>query len=161
MEQKLNLEDIEDINVSGFDKMTRIGSIFVASKPLDESSESFLKKNNISTAIDMKCDGENSIDEKYFFDNVGIKYIQKRMKNLDDIDFNYLYELDQILKNNNQNTLIYCVSGNRVSAMLGCYFCHNLGHSKNVSLETAKKVGITKESLYESLKNKLQMSNCS
>ncbi len=153
--RNLDLTDVENNLPSPFENFYRIGNYYIASKIDNDEQVKFLKDLGVKFAVDMKTTGEVLYPEASKLQENGIGYYHFPVSDLDLISFEALEELDSKLSENEGKILIYCMSGNRVGAVMGLLFSQILGHPKNRSVETACKIGLTKEGLKDKLVQRL------
>lgn len=156
--RNINLTDIENFDIEGVERIVRLDSIYISSRPISFHFAGFLKEHGITRVLDIKVDGQECMDEKEMFSAHGIKYYHLPVSDILDIDLNYLEKFHDFLNEANDNVLVYCVSANRVGALMCLYLSNCLGHAKELAFDTGKKVGLTKDTMCESIARKLSLS---
>jgi protein tyrosine phosphatase (PTP) superfamily phosphohydrolase (DUF442 family) len=147
---KIDLTDLqEEISDKGFSHLSRVGPVFIGSKVESEEHAQQILELDIDLAIDLKNKGETPLDDQVAFEKIGITYHNIPISDLSQLTFEDIQHFSELIKSSQKNVLVYCMSGNRVSALLALYFSLALGHPKNRSLEIAEKLGLTKAPLKE------------
>ncbi len=149
---KLDLTDIEEsIEINGFNHFSRVDNIFCSSKITDEKQVSDLKKFNIKKVVDLKLEDETSFDDQKVMTSNGLNYIHFPVSSFDSIAFENLQKFSEYIESSDQNILVYCMSSNRVGAMLSLYLAKICGHPKKRAIEIGTKMGMKRESLQEKI----------
>lgn len=139
----------------GLDFFARFDNIYVSSKISTTDQIEELKKIGITEVIDLKMVGESGFNDQECFEAAGIKYYSMPVQNLDDVDLEFLEKFKKIIKENQNKKLVYCMSANRVGAVLSLFFAKICGHPKARALDIALKLGLRKENLINQVKEKL------
>lgn len=155
----MNCFNLTDINLDepnmGLDFFARFDNIYVSSKITTTDQIEELIELGISEVVDLKLAGESGFNDKESFEAAGIKYYSMPVQNLDDVDFEFLEKFKNIIKENQNKKLVYCMSANRVGAVLSLFFAKICGHPKDRALDIALKMGLRKENLINQVKEKL------
>ncbi|MGB0452983.1 MAG: hypothetical protein ACPGJV_04640 [Bacteriovoracaceae bacterium] len=157
----LDLTDIQsNFPENTFEHFIRVGNLYIASKIESSEQLNFIKMMGINHAIDLKSHDETSFNDKEECRKAGIKYSNFPVNRVEEIDFDYLQNFKETI-NQDSKTLIYCISGNRVGALLTLYASLVDGHPKKRAIEFGEKVGmrneLTKNAIYQIL-NKENLS---
>lgn len=148
----IDLTKIEsEIDSSPFDVLHKLDNIYISSKVDSQDKLSFLKEKEIRLAIDLKRPEETSIDDADEFQKENIEYLSIPVADFSDVSLSELEIIDKVVKSTEGNILIYCMSGNRVAALLALYLVKVCGHPKSRAVDLAKKIGLTKEALENKL----------
>lgn len=152
----LNLTDIKiaDYN-NNFSSLIWVDNLLLASKITESEEIELLKKLNINLAIDLKEAGESAFADKEEFQKSGIDYYNFAISDLDNLSFDDLTKIKEKIEEYDGNKFIYCMSGNRVAALLSLMLSEVLGHPKQRAYKFALKIGLTKEPLKEKLQKRL------
>lgn len=150
----INLTAVENVSHSSFETLIKLDRIFIGSKPLDESFTEFCANQKIETAIDLKLAGEEKMQEEKYFKENDIPYFHFPVSDITAISKEQLQQINQVLVENDK-ILCYCVSGNRVAALLGLILFHIYGHPKERVLSLVGQIGLTKEPLFVKFKELL------
>lgn len=149
----LNLVDQEfNLAKKDFDHFVRVDNIFICSKITRFEQISLLKEWKVQLAIDLKEIGETNFNDREEFESQGINYFHFPIKNLDCLTFDQLREFEQIVRSQRGNIVIYCQSGNRVSALLALSMCLICGHPKKRSLEFGIDIGMKNPKTQDAVK---------
>ncbi len=149
----LDLTDLdENIETSSFHHFSRVDNIFCSSKIADENQIVELKKYDIKKVIDLKLEDETPFNDRERITRSGLDYIYFPVSDLENIDFESLQRFSEHIESSDHNILIYCMSANRVGAMLSLYLSKICGHPKKRAIEIGSKMGMKRESLQEKLK---------
>ncbi len=138
-----------------FSHLSRVDNVFIASRINEELSQNFIDENGITVAVDLKEPTENTFDEEALFSKLGVEYHAMPTCQLDSVDHDYLMKLKKIIDEAGGNILVYCGSGNRVTAVLTLMLYHICGHPKARVLEFSKKVSPEVFPLYEKVEASL------
>lgn len=150
--KSLNLQDKEfDLQSDSFDHFVRVDHVFIASKISSYDQIKELEKYHITKAIDVKEIHETEFNDKEAFKSSPIEYIHFPISKVENIKFEELLALNQLVENSSGKVLIYCMSGNRVSALLALISCFVKGHPKNRALDFSKEVGLIHPDLTETV----------
>lgn len=146
----IDLTDIDErIVESPFSHLARLDELYIGSELTSENQITFLKSLGIETAIDMKEVGESDFPDKEALEKAGIQYFHFPVSDITNVEFEKLLELTNILRGNKGKKILYCISGNRVAAVLALQQSLVCGHPKLRAYEVACRVGMTKEMLKE------------
>lgn len=138
-----NLTDIQiDIPKNRFDHFIRVDHLYIGSKVSCLEQIDFLKSIGIKKVIDLKSSDETSFNDKEEFEKVGISYLNLPITNIAEIEFEEVQQFGNLINQNEDNILIYCMSGNRVGALLALNSCLVCGHPKKRALEFGQKIGM-------------------
>ncbi len=141
--KSLNLQDKEfDLQSDSFDHFVRVDHVFIASKISSHDQIKELERYHITKAIDVKETHETEFSDEEAFKGSSIEYIHFPISKVENIKFEELLALNQLIENSSGKVLIYCMSGNRVSALLALISCFVKGHPKNRALSFSKEVGL-------------------
>ena len=132
-------------------------NLLLASKISSIEDVEYLKSSGVTFAIDLKEKKETPFDDEKELSRFGIRYYNFPVTDIDQLGFDQLNDLKKRLENEKGNKLIYCMSGNRVGALLSLILNEILGHPKQRSYDFAMKVGVTKEPLREKLRNRFNI----
>lgn len=148
----LDLTDIEEnLDVDFINYMGRVDRIFVSSKIDRVEQIEELKKFQIEMVIDLKEKGETEFDDRKEFENSGIKYQNFPITSFSNLDFDSICQFSKMIESTEKNTLVYCISSNRVGAMMALYLAYKCGHPKKRAFEIGCKLGMTKDELKEKI----------
>lgn len=147
----VNLTDIETIKESSFCCLYRLDNLFIGSKLTEESQLSVMQKLGVKTAIDMKEKGESDFPDEEKLNKFGIIYHHFPISDLSQVSLEDLRRLTILIKSSPGKKLLYCMSGNRVAAVIALQQALVFGHPKQRALNLAQKIGLTKEPLKEKL----------
>lgn len=152
----LNLTDIQfDLPKNQFDHFIRVDHLYIGSKIDSLEQIDFLKSIGIKNVIDLKSTEETSFNDEKEFKKAGIGYINFPITNIAELEFEILQKFGNLISQNEEKLLVYCMSGNRVGALLALNSCFICGHPKKRALEFGEKVGMrslnTKASVSELL----------
>lgn len=155
--KQINLTDIEiDIEGIDLDFLIRVDNFYFASQIGKKDQIVQLEKLGIKNAIDLKESSETKFKDSNEFENSPINYVHFPIKDLSIIDFGLLSKFSDLLNNLRGKTLIYCMSGNRVSAIFSLYLSLICGHPKRRCVDFALKTGLTNENAQKFLLNTLK-----
>jgi protein tyrosine phosphatase (PTP) superfamily phosphohydrolase (DUF442 family) len=150
--KSLNLQDKElDLQSNSFNHFVRVDHIFISSKIISKDQINELEKYQITKAIDIKETHETEFNDEEAFKSSSIEYIHFPISKVEEITFEELFTLNQHIENSKKNILLYCMSGNRVSALLALISCFVKGHPKNRALNFSKEVGLIHPDLTETV----------
>ena len=150
--KRLDLTSVEPVGGNhSFDHLTVSGNTYFSSRIGSEDQIEFIKDLNIALVIDLKNTGESDFDEKSKLEELGIGYQSFSISNLEDLDFLDVRRFGDIFEEHSGSILITCMSGNRVGGIMALYAYLICGHAKERSLKFGKDVGMTKESIIESV----------
>ena len=139
----LNLTDIQfDFPDKQFEHFLRVDHLFIGSKIDNSKQIDFLKSMDIKTVIDLKFREETLFDDEKEISKAGINYHHLPIKSFIDFEFEKLQRFGQLISKNEKKILVYCMSGNRVGALLALNACFVCGHPKKRALEFGEKVGM-------------------
>lgn len=156
----LNIKEVESLsNTGSFSHFVKVGDLFVSSKVDSNEQISFIKSHGIESVVDLKSESESSFHDKEEFVKEGIDYYHFPISNLKDVSFDDLVEFDKKLKSINGKTLIYCMSGNRVGALMALYLSFITGHSKERAFHFGVNIGMTKDTLKTQILSLLTKEN--
>lgn len=152
----LNLKDIDtNISKNNFDHFLRVDHIYIGSKVDSSEQIEFLKSIGVKNVVDLKFSGETSFNDKEEFERMGINYFNLPITDIAELKFEELQEFGNLISQSEGKTLVYCMSGNRVGAILALNSCLVCGHPKKRALEFGEKIGLknpkTKEVISELL----------
>jgi protein tyrosine phosphatase (PTP) superfamily phosphohydrolase (DUF442 family) len=146
----LNLSDIElNLDQQEFDHLVRIDHVLVGSKLSNEKQVSFLKNLGVEMAIDLKAEGETSFNDKEAIEKNDIEYVHFPVNDLENLGFSCLQEFAKLVNYKNKKIFIYCMSGNRVGALMALNAALVCGHPKSRALELGERLGMNKSALQE------------
>lgn len=139
----LNLTDIElNLALDKFKHFVRVDHLYISSCLKNQEQVLFLKSLNIKNVIDLKSPDETTFKDEKEFEKSEINYINIPIVNIDELKFEQLTYFGSLINKGRGKTLIYCMSGNRVSALLALNSCLICGHPKKRALEFGEKVGM-------------------
>lgn len=139
----LNLTDIQfDLPKGQFDHFMRVDHLHIGSKVDSLDQINFLKSIGIKNVIDLKSKEETSFNDKDEFQKAGISYFNIPITNIIDLNYEVLQKFGKLISKNESKTLVYCMSGNRVGAILALNACFVCGHPKKRALEFGERVGM-------------------
>jgi protein tyrosine phosphatase (PTP) superfamily phosphohydrolase (DUF442 family) len=152
----LNLTDIQfDLSKNQFDHFIRVDHLYIGSKVDNLEQIEFLKSIGIKNVIDLKSIEETSFNDRDEFQKAGISYFNLPITNIAELEFEKLQRFGNLISQDGGKTLVYCMSGNRVGAVLALNACFVCGHPKKRALAFGEKVGMknpnTKTSVSELL----------
>lgn len=141
-----NISDLEEsVQGSPFSKLARVDNVFVTGKIDSHEQVDFLRDLGIKLAIDLKEPGENEFAEYQNLKMAGINYVNMPVGNVKDLDFDSAKAFGDLLDSTEGPILVYCMSGNRVGAMIALHLAMVCGHSKQKAIEVGERVGMVKE----------------
>lgn len=162
MTKLLNNLDISQIaeheSPGSFEKLVWLDDILIGSKITKNSQIDLLKENEIQLAIDFKSPEETSFDDQAAFESSAIDYINFPISDIDKVSFEDLCYLKKELEKYPGNKFIYCMSANRVGAIIALILAEVIGHSKQRSFKVACQVGLNKENLIHKVKDRLSIA---
>lgn len=148
----LDLTDIEErLSVDFITYMGRVDRVFTASKVENSDQVQKLKDLKIEMVIDLKQKGETDFDDESEFNKVGIEYRHFPISSFEDVNFDTICQFSKLIESTDKNVLVYCISSNRVGAMMALYLAYKCGHPKKRAFEVGCKLGMTKEELKEKI----------
>lgn len=154
----LHLEDIEqNIQPELFDHLTRISNTYTASKINTNEQIDFLKSRNIQLAIDFKNQDETEFNEELEFEKSGIKYQRFAISSIDELNLEKLNEFKKIYENGPNNKLLFCMSSNRVGALLALYLFKLEKRSAAEAFQIGVAAGLTRAELQNKIKKELNV----
>jgi len=139
-------------------RASKVGDIYFSGQPTKEDLIT-LKSQGFSTVINLRNPKEHDeASEKSALERKGIKYYNIPFPEKLAISDAYTDDVFSTLERHKKTgkTLIHCSSGNRVAIWLGAHFYMHHKMSKEDSISTAKKLGLTKERAEKALKRYLQ-----
>ena len=150
----INLEKIEsNLSLGTYTGLAQLDCLLIGPKVESAEQVDLLKKAGITNVIDMKTEGEFSFKDKEEFEKAGISYFHFPVSSPFDVDISRLQELESKIRCSEiGKTYLYCMSGNRVSVILGRLFFEVCGHPKDRVLDTIAKLGMTRADLLEKMK---------
>lgn len=154
----IDLTDIEVVKNHNFCCLYRLDNLYIGSKLEDQSQVELMKNLGVTTAIDMKEAGETDFPDEESLKKAGIEYVHFPVGDISNIAFEDLEKLSKAIKTGPGKKLLYCMSGNRVAAVLALQQALVLGHPKKRAFELAQKIGLTKNDLKEKLLKALNMT---
>ena len=148
----LDLTDIEEnIKSKNISYLSRVGNIYCSSKISDQKQLEEIKELKIGLVIDLKEDHETDFKDEWEFKNIGIEYHHFPISSFDKFDFQTLCDFSTMIENTEKNILIYCISSNRVGALMSLYLAFKCGHPKKRSFDIGRKLGMTKDLLQDKI----------
>lgn len=150
----INLENVEsNVSLESYSGLGKLGCLLIGPKVESADQIEILKRNGITNVIDMKTEGEFSFKDKEEFEQAGIRYYHFPVSSPFDVDIDRLQELESKIRcSGDGDTYLYCMSGNRVSVILGRLFFEVCGHPKDRVLKTLENLGLTRADLLDRLK---------
>lgn len=143
-----NLTNIEEnINDQLFNHLTKIDNVYTASKVDTKEQIQFLKDHGVKLAIDLKNQEETDFNEEAEFKAAGIEYYRFPITDISEIDFETLEKFKELFIKTDENKLVFCMSSNRVGALLALYLAQVCGHPKERALDIGIKAGMKREAL--------------
>ena len=97
--------------------VAQLDHLYIASKVENKEQVEYVKGLGVDLVIDMKLAGEVSFDDKKAFEEAGIRYVHFPVSDPEELSFEQIQELGDLWSSANKSFL-YCMSGNRVSAVL-------------------------------------------
>lgn len=154
MNRCIDLRDIElDVSQSSFEHLVRVDHIYIGSKLKNHQQASLLKSFGVKRAIDLKASGETDFDDKKSFEHNGVEYIHFPITDLSQIQLLDLQKFGELISNKNDgNIFVYCMSGNRVGALMALNAGLVCGHPKKRAYEIGVKLGMSRDSIKETVK---------
>lgn len=146
---KLDLTDVQETVKGPFSQLSRVGDCYIASKIESQEQVEFIKSLGVSLAIDLKEIGESEFADQEVFSQHGVEYAHFPVSDVSSLEFEDLCRFEKLLGSTSGPKLIYCMSGNRVAALLALKLVLVCGHPKQRALDLAKKVGLIKEGLIQ------------
>ena len=146
---RLDLTDVEEKVEGPFAHLARVGDCYIASKVENQEQVEFIKSLGVSLAIDLKESGETDFDDSGAFEQLGVEYAHFPISDVSSLEFEGLCRFEKLLGSAEGPKLIYCMSGNRVSALLALKLVLVCGHPKQRALDLAMRVGLIKEGLIQ------------
>lgn len=156
MKHNIDMTEVQKIDYSPFTHLVKADNLYIASKLENHQQLDYLKDLDLSVAIDMKLKDETDFDDEKEITKLGIEYVYFPIESIEDVSFEQLEKLYEILSCDKTKKLVYCMSGNRVGALLALTQSFLGGHPKKRSLEFGQKTGLTRDSLIERVKNILE-----
>ncbi len=150
-----DLTDYKNLSNDKFDTLIRVDNLYFGSKVTSKEQVENIYSLGVKTVIDLKRSDETSFNDKEEFENFGIQYINFPISDLDKIKFADLETLRVILDNLKYPCLMYCMSSNRVGALMALYLCFICGHQKQRAISFGKKIGMKKVSLIKEIENRV------
>ncbi len=145
---QIDLTDIESLIKNDLiERLYRVDYLYCSSKITSREQIEWLKSLQIKLVVDLKQSHETDFSDREEFERAGIDYIHFPISSLAELSFSDLRELAEALISDSEPKLIYCMSSNRVGALLTLIFTYVLGHPKQRALEVGKKLGLDKEGL--------------
>lgn len=149
---KLDLTEIdENIRIDSFDHFSRVDNVFCTSKIISKKQINEIKKYDIKKVIDLKQEGETNFKDKEEMTAAGLEYIHFPVTNFESINFESLQKFSEYLESSDHNILIYCMSANRVGAILTLYLSKVCGHPKKRAIEVGSMMGMKRQALREKI----------
>ena len=138
-----------------FDKISRVGNLYFASKIMTPEVYPYLKSLGITNMVDFKHPSDNPLPEDELATQHGIKYDNVLVQACMEINDTVLAKMEDIIEKSTGNILIYCNSANRVSAWLAIHLVKNENYSVARAIEVAKVAGLDKEETEQGVLNNL------
>ena len=139
----LNLTDIDfQLAKNQFDHLIRVDHLYLGSKIFSSDQIDFVKSLGVNRVIDLKSSEETPFLDKQEFENTGIEYFNLPIQDLETLSFDELQEFGKLINHKSGKVLVYCMSGNRVGALLALNACIVCGHPKKRSLEFGERIGM-------------------
>ncbi len=139
----LNLTDIQfDLPKNQFDHLIRVDHLYIGSKVDNSEQIEFLKSIGVKNVIDLKSTGETSFNDKEIFEKADIAYFNLPITDIAELEFEKLQKFGNLISQDEGKTLVYCMSGNRVGALLALNACFVCGHPKKRALDFGERVGM-------------------
>ena len=154
----LDLTDVESKQTDLFSSLIWVDHLMLASKITQMDQVHFMKDQGVTLAIDLKAQDETDFDDEAAFKSVGIEYVRYPVSDISQISFDDLNMLKEKLQSLPGNKAIYCISGNRVGAVIALLLAEIVGHPKSRAFEYGKKFGMIKEGLQEKVKARLNLA---
>lgn len=138
----------EDVIIAGKLKGSQYRDIYFSGQPKNTDYKK-LSENGFKTVINLRSKDEYKeeveqwlVEKKYKMNYYNIAF-EKNME----LNDSFIDNVTSAVKKHRKEgkTLIHCSTGNRVGAWLAAHFHKDHKMSKEESLETAKKMGLTKE----------------
>ena len=148
-----NLYDEKDKD--RFEKLIWLDRILVGSKIDEYSQIELLKTKGIELAIDFKSPDETNFDDESAFNSADIAYLNFPVSQIDLVTQEDLCFLKNKIEEFNGNVFLYCMSANRVGAIISLILAEVIGHSKKRSLRIGSEVGMTKDLLKQKVMDRL------
>lgn len=102
-------------------------------------------------AVDLKHPDEIDFLAKEAFESMGIQYHNLPIVNFESLSLEQVKKFGELIEQNSSNVLVYCMSGNRVSALLALLLYAVYGFSKKEVCEVACKLGLSRGPLKKQL----------
>lgn len=150
-----DLTDFQNLSGLYIDQLTRVDNIYFGSKICTIEQVQFINSLDIKTVIDLKQASETDFDDKSAFQTVKINYVSFPISNFDEVNYDDLKKLKSVFEIMKGPYLIYCMTSNRVGALMALYLCYICGHPKKRAFDFGKRIGMKKERLVEEIKNQL------
>lgn len=127
--RNLNLKTIQSIEPQkNFNFLSCTDEVYFGSKKTSEKQLDYLSQLGIKKVIDLKIENESGYCDEEEFEKIGIRYHNFSISKITDVDFTAVRDFSEILSDTKGRVLIYCMSGNRVGALMALYAALTCGH---------------------------------
>ena len=154
----INLEAlVSNLSVPHCSGLGSIDTLLVGPRISSDDQIASLKAQGVTHVVDMKMAGETDFADQQQWEAAGIRYRHFPVGNPMEISFEQLKSLEADLRNQSGKTYLYCMSGNRVSGILGRFFFEVCGHPKDRVLQAIERLGIVRPELLQALKQHMDI----
>lgn len=152
-------EKKNNYQIAGLLHLSSIDNLYFSSQMEKESQAVYLKDLGVKQVIDLKFPEETEIDDKALWEKLGISYHAFPVGDVSKLSLNELGSFQKLIESSKESTLVYCMSSNRVAAIMALYLTKVCGHPKDRVIDLLGHMGMTKEALRESIVQRLMKSN--
>ena len=138
------------------DNVMQLEHVHVSGQP-DAEGFAEARANGIGVVIDARLPGEVDWDERAAVEAAGMSYYNVPIsREGDSLDRGSLREITAIVeRNRDEQILVHCRSGNRVSAWLATHLVEDHGLETDEAIGIAREMGLTSEPLEERVRRYL------
>ena len=148
--EQLKKESIENLDGQfTFSKLRRFRKFYFAGKPTREGFEQ-LKAQGVTSLVDINEPGEDGQPEKQWADELNLRYVNIPVGGCHALSVEKIKEVSRHMDHDSEEgTLLYCMSGNRVSSWFASHLCLEYGFTPEEAMDRAKQTGMDKPPMIE------------
>ncbi|MCF6195298.1 MAG: sulfur transferase domain-containing protein [Emcibacter sp.] len=131
------------------------GTIFMTGQPSPDTLKS-LPNDGFNVVINIRAADEINFDEPAIVKKGGMTYYNIPLMKAGKIQDSAVTEIHEaLMENKGKKILLHCSSGNRVAGWLGAHLARDMGYDTEVAVASARKGGMTKDSMERILRDYL------
>ena len=136
------IADPTPCTVDGMHNCARTGNVLIGGQPSPEALEA-LAAQGITTVVSTRGEGEIDWDERAAVEALGMRFVQIPMASpVTGITDEQVAALDEVLSGTEEQILLHCGSGNRVSGLWGAWLAAMRDYAPEEALRLAELAGM-------------------